>query len=186
MFIRVHRWFFFCAIPPKFAAALACSLGVLLSAAHAHPIHTSLAEADYNRSTQKLEIALRVFADDFEAALAKRAGRPVALAKTPAAEFDALARAYLAENFTVRSAAGQPAAPRWVGKQLEDAANELWLFVEYPFPGDVDGALIRHGFLRELFPNQLNSVLVRAGPRAVTLVFFPDPREKSVRFPAAR
>ncbi len=166
-------------------SVLALALG-LLAAARGHEIHTSFAEADHRPERGVLEISIRVFADDFEAALAKRAGKPVSLAKTPAAEFDALARAYLAENFTVRSAAGQPAAPRWVGKQLEDAANELWLFVEYPFPGDVDGALIRHGFLRELFPNQLNSVLVRAGPRAVTLVFFPDPREKSVRFPAAR
>ncbi len=166
-------------------SALVLALG-LLAAARGHEVRTSFAEADHRPEKGFLEVSIRVFADDFEAALAKRAGKPVSLAKTPPAEFDALAKAYLAEHFTVRSAAGQPALQRWVGRQLDDAANELWLFVEYPLAGDADGALIRHGLLRERFPNQLNSVLVRAGARAVTLVFFPDPRERTVRFPAAR
>lgn len=151
--------------------------------ADAHPIHTSLAEADYNRTTGKLEIALRVFADDFEARLSVHAGRKISLEKTPAAEFDEVTRAYLAERFTVKSREGTLAAHTWVGRELKEAANELWLFFEIPLPGGIEGAVIRHGVLSEHFSDQLNSVRVRDGGRKATLIFLPSHREKTVRFP---
>lgn len=164
-------------LPVLLFAALA-----LATAAAAHPIHTSFAEADYNRATQRLEVALRVFADDFEAALSLRAGRKVSLEKTPAAELDTLMQACLAGQFLVRPADGAPAGLAWVGRELKDAQNELWLYFEFPLPGGVEGARFRHTVLCELFRDQLNSVRVRDGGRKVTLVFFPDPGEKTVRF----
>ncbi len=120
MLIRVHRWFSLCVIPPKFAATLACSLGVLLSAARAHPIHTSLAEADYNRTSRKLEVALRVFADDLETALGERTKSTISFLKTPPAEFVPLLRAYLGERFVIRAADGRAVPHEWIGKPPPD------------------------------------------------------------------
>src|SRR5687768_4902575 len=76
------------------------------SAALAHPIHRSIAEADYNRTTQTLEVALRVFADDFEDALSAQAKKKISLEKTPAAELEALTHAYIAQRFVVKTADG--------------------------------------------------------------------------------
>lgn len=149
--------------------------------AFAHPLHTSIAEADYNRTTRQLEVAVRVFADDFEAALGARSKKKISLEKTPAAELDALSRAYLAEHFNVKSRDGVPAVPRWVGRDLKDSANELWLFFEVPLPGGIDGVTIRHALLMDRFSDQLNSVHVRDGPRKLTLVFFPDRGAQLVR-----
>jgi hypothetical protein len=156
-------------------------LGAL--AATAHPIHTSIAEADYNRTTKQLEVALRVFVDDFEAALTTHVGRKVSLEKTPPKEFDAIARAYLAEKFTVRLAGGSLAAPHWVGREIKPAENELWFYFELPLPDGVEGVRLRHGAMGEQFPNQINSVRVRdADGRKTTLVFLPKQTEKTVRF----
>jgi len=154
----------------------------LATPASAHPIHTSTAEADYNRESRQLEVSLRVFADDFEAALGDLASRKIALEKTPRAELDALTRAYLIEHFIVKTRDGTLAAQRLIGRELKDAANELWLYFELALPTGVDGARLDYTVLRERFPDQLNSVRVRDGPRQATLVFLPKQPEQTVRF----
>ncbi len=169
-------------------AVLVC--GWFSATARAHPIHTSTAEADYNRESKQLEVSLRVFADDFETALGDLAGKKISLEKTPRAELDALTRAYLIEHFIVLTRDGTLAAQRLIGRELKDAANELWLYFELALPPGVDGARIDYTVLRERFPDQLNSLRVRDGPRQMTLVFLPRQREQTIRFepkpPAAK
>lgn len=152
-------------------------------AAQAHPIHRSIAEADYNQESHVLHVALRVFADDFETALSAHAKQKLSLEKTPPANLDAAIRAYLAERFTIKSRDGRVAAQKWIGRELRHAENELWLHFEVPLPTGIDGAKIFHGMLSEHFRDQLNSVQVRDGTRKVTLVFLPTHHEKTVRFP---
>ena len=160
------------------------TLALLLATAggHAHPIHTSVAEADYNAAAGSLEVSLRVFIDDFEAALSVHAHKRLSLEKTPAPEFDEATRAYLAEKFTVQARDGKPAALRWVGREAKAETNELWFHFEIPLPGGVEGARLHHNALGEQFPNQINSVRVREGERQVTLVFLPRQTGKPVRF----
>ncbi|MFM9079568.1 MAG: DUF6702 family protein [Opitutaceae bacterium] len=169
---------------PPVRAAFAAALVLLLAAApaRAHPIHTSVAEADYNAATGSLEVSLRVFIDDFEAALSVHARQRLSLGRTPAAEFDAATRAYLAEKFTVLGRDGKPAALRWVGREAKPDTNELWFHFELPMPGGVEGARVHHNALGEQFPNQINSVRVREAERQVTLVFLPRQTGKLVRF----
>jgi len=148
----------------------------------AHAIHTSVAEADYNAATRRLEVSLRVFIDDFEAALSVHARRRLSLAATPREEFDAATRTYLAEKFTVRTPDGQLAPLIWVGREVRDAENELWFHFEVALPGGVEGCRVHHQALGEQFPTQINSVRVRDGERRLTLVFLPRQTEKTVRF----
>lgn len=169
-------------LPSAFSLPLVAYSLLLAAPAAAHPIHTSLAEADYNRTTQKLEVALRVFADDFETALSDRAKTKISLEKTPRAAFDALARAYLADRFTLRSPDGRAAALEFIGRDYKDAANELWLFFEFPLPAGLDHATVHHAVLAERFSDQLNTVQVRDADRRTTLVFLPSHREKRIRF----
>ena len=154
-----------------------------VATALAHPIHTSFAEAGYNRAAKKLEVSLRVFADDFEAALGALAGGKISLEKTPAKEIDLLARAYLTAHFIVRGRDGTLASPRWIGRETRDAGSEVWLHFEIDLPAGVAGARIHHTALRERFSDQLNSVRVRDGTREVTLVFPPRQGERTVQFP---
>jgi hypothetical protein len=171
----------------RISILLACFLGA--TAASAHPLHLSAAEADYNPATQKLEVALKVFPDDFEAALTHRAKKRISLERTPGPELDALIQSYLGETFTVKSRDGTPRPLLWVGRELKDGDAHLWLYFEVPLPDGVEGTRLAHLVLCDEFRDQLNSVLVRdpAVPgrarRQVTLVFFPDRAEKTVVFP---
>lgn len=162
--------------------AAAAALVIAAAGARAHPVHTSVAEADYNTATASLEVSLRVFPDDFEAALSVHARRRLSVRATPATEFDEAARAYLAEKFTVLTREGKPAVLRWVGREAKGEADELWFHFEVPLPGGVEGARIHHHALGEQFPSQINSVRVREADRQVTLVFLPSQGGKPVRF----
>ncbi len=155
-------------------------LGVAV--ASAHPIHTSFAEADYNPTAKTLEVAVRLFADDVEAALAELAGKPVSFARTPPKEIDALARAYTTAHFTVKTRDHQLASLRWVGRELHDAANEVWLYFEFDLPAGLDGVRLHHALLSDRFSDQLNSVRVRDRGREVTLTFLPRQPERPVEF----
>lgn len=152
------------------------------SFAFAHPIHSSTADADYNASTQKLEVTLKTFADDFETALSAHEHRKISLEKTPAAELVTLMREYVTDTFIVKTRADEPAKLQWIGRELKES-NELWLFFEFPLPGGVEGAKLRHGVLADHFGDQLNTVQVSDGARKTTLVFLPSHHEKTVRFP---
>ncbi len=158
-------------------------LGVTV--ASAHPIHTSFAEADYNPTAKTLEVAVRVFADDLEAALAELAGKPVSFARTPPKEIDALARAYATAHFTVKTRDHKLASLRWVGRELHDAANEVWLYFEFDLPAGLDGVRLHHALLSDRFSDQLNSVRVRDRGREITLTFLSRQAERLVEFPPA-
>jgi hypothetical protein len=129
-----------------------------------------------------LEVAVRVFADDFEAALSERAKRKISLARTPVAEVDALAHSYVAETFVVKVSDATVTERRWIGREIKDAENELWIYFEIPLPAGIEGTGIRHGVLFDVYRDQLNSVLVRDADRKTTLVFLPAHGMKTVRF----
>jgi hypothetical protein len=153
--------------------------------ARAHPIHTSYAEADYRPESGKLEIAVRLFTDDAEAALSGRAGRKISLNSTPAAELDALLQACVRTWFTVKSPDGAMHALAWVGRELTDKEQHVWIYLQCALPGGVEGARFRDRVLRETYSDQLNSIRVRdhstAPVRQITLLFTDD-TEQSVRF----
>ncbi len=152
-------------------------------ASSAHPIHRSIAEATYQPSSRILEVALRLFADDFETTLSAREKKKISLEKTPAADFDRVAHAYLAERFVVKTAAGMATTRRWIGREFKDAANECWFYFEVALPEGIEGVTILHAALTDQFRDQLNSVVVHVGARKQTLFFLPTHREKTVRFP---
>ena len=163
---------------------LLCAVALLGAStlAHAHPIHRSLAEADYNRTTKKLEVAVQVFADDFEDALRTHAKQKISLEMTPRADFERFVQSYLEDRFVLKSADGKKAPIEYLGRELREAANELWLFFEMPFATELEGATLHHAVLSEHFRDQINSVALRDGDRKLTLVFLASHKEKRIRF----
>lgn len=165
------------------AALLAVALALAgAPPAAAHALHTSVAEARFDAARGRLEVSVRFFIDDFEVALSAHARRRLAVAATPSAEFDAAARAYLAETFTVRTPDGRVAPLEWVRREVRAAGNEVWFHLAVALPGGIEGCRLHHRALGERFPGQINSVRVRDGERRATLVFLPRQTEKTVRF----
>ncbi|MEY2880192.1 MAG: hypothetical protein RLZZ15_2572 [Verrucomicrobiota bacterium] len=162
-------------------AALSVSLAAPL--ARAHPIHASYAEADYRPASGKLEIALRLFADDAETALTQRAGKKISLEKTPAGEIDALLFLLVRGAFVVKTRDGTAARLTWVGRELTDGGQHLWVYLSCPLPGGVGGARFASRVLRDVFADQLNSIRVRdhtATPPLATTLLFADTAEQAL------
>ncbi len=163
----------------SFAGTLFVPLLLLLLAfialtplASAHPIHTSYAEADFRPETNKLEIALRVYPDDLEAALSARAGKKITLEHTAPPAFDVLLLTYLRATFLLRAADGTTPTLHLVGRELKDRDQHLWIYFECSLPGGLAGTRLSHRFLRDAFPTQLNAL--RLGKTAPTVLFLND------------
>jgi hypothetical protein len=162
-------------------AVLAC-VALVSSAsrpAAAHKFYTSLAQVEYNAETRSVEVSLRVFADDFELALTRRAGRPVKLERTKDA--DRLALEYLRETFVLRNREGEAKALKFVGIELKNQV--AWLYFEAEMPEGLAGARLSDRVLFELFEKQVNVVDFKwAGGRS-KLVFVRGDGEREVPQP---
>lgn len=159
------------------------SLAVLLFAfatsLHAHSLHQSTAEAEYNPATKKLEVSLTVFINDLELALVRQSEREMRLDKTPAAEFDAQIQIYLAKTFVVTDEAGKAAKIEWVGRELDAASvnsdeSVVTLFFEVSLPEGLTAAKLRHTVFGDLFKDQTNLLHLRNGTGSVELRFTRD------------
>lgn len=144
--------------------------------ATAHPIRTSFAEADFRPETKKLEIALRVYPDDLEAALTARAGQTISLARTPPPAFDLALLAYLRATFLLRAADGTTPTLHLVGRELKDNDQHLWIYFECTLPVGLAGTRLSHGVLRDAFPEQLNAL--RVGKAGKTLLFLNNTEQE--------
>ena len=150
-----------------------------VAAAAAHKYYMSLAQVEYNAQSKSVEIALRVFADDLELALKRRAGRDVNLDRTKDA--DRIILAYLRDTFEIKNRDGETKALKWVG--MEVRSGVAWLYLEAEMPEGLSGARLRDHLLFELFEKQVNVVSLRfAGARA-DLVFVRGDGERAVPAP---
>ncbi len=170
--------------------AFRCLVTVLFAAStlHAHSLHQSTAEAEYNPTTKKLEVSLTVFISDLETALVRQSEREMSLDKTPAAEFDAQIQAYLAKTFVVTDAAGKAAKIEWVGRELDaDSVKSgdpaATLFFEIALPGGLAGKTLQHAVFRDLFKDQTNLLQMRSGSRKVELRFAHDDLARHLLLP---
>ncbi|HEX7312588.1 MAG TPA: DUF6702 family protein [Pyrinomonadaceae bacterium] len=145
----------------------------------AHKFYTSLAQVEYNAEEKSVEVTLRVFADDLELALKRRAGREVSLDRTKDA--DRLVLAYLRDTFEIRNRDGKAKALKWVGMELR--AGVAWLYFEAEMPEGLAGARLRDHVLFELFDEQVNTVSVRYPGARGDLVFVQGDGEHAVPAP---
>jgi hypothetical protein len=132
----------------------------------AHKFHASFATLNYNEQNKSLEITLRIFPDDLEAALGKQFGKSVKLDKSK--ESSQMILNYLKKTFEVKKS-GRPQQFRWVGMEL--GVDSAWLYFESKMPAGIAGAQIRNLFLCELFDDQTNVVSIKYQGKQVDQVF---------------
>lgn len=145
-------------------------------AAAAHKYYTSLAQVEYNAESKTVEVALRVFADDLELALTRRAGRAVKLDGTKDA--DRMVLDYLRETFEIKNPAGRAKGLELVG--MEVRSEVAWVYLEAEMPEGLAGARLRDHILFELFDEQVNVVRVRYAGGRTDLVFVRGDGEHAV------
>lgn len=161
----------------RFLAAILCLSA--LSSLHAHSLHQSTGEAEYNPKTKKLEVSLTVFINDLETALIRQSERDLRLDKTPVAEFDAQILLYLTKTFVVTDAAGKAAKIEWVGRQLDAETQKsgdptVTLFFEIALPDGLTGLMLKHTVFCDLFKDQINLLHLRDGGLNSEISFTPE------------
>ena len=158
--------------------AFRCLIALLLAACslHAHSLHQSTAETEWNAETKKLEVSLTVFINDLELALMRQSEREMRIEKTPAEAFDAQTKLYLAKNFVVSDSTGQKAEWTWIGRQIDAETKKsgdptVTLFFEITLPGGLKAVSLQNGVLQDLFEDQLNLLHFRNGAEKVQMQF---------------
>jgi hypothetical protein len=136
------------------AAALLASIDIV-----AHPMHTAVAEISYDAGNRMAAIDIRVFADDFTAALTPDGATPS----------DSAMSRYVRGTFAVSDRSGRPLRLRWVG--AERAGDVVALHLQVSVPGGLAKARVMSALLSERFEDQVNIVRASYDGRATTLLF---------------
>lgn len=132
------------------AAALAFSP---FAAASAHPIHMSYTEVRYAEASRRLDISIRVYANDFSAGAARRAG--VRLAADSLIDSGS-ALNYIRQNFQFVGPDGRILLPSACG--VVRSQDMLKFCFRLALPRGVKGIRIRNSVLTEIFSDQVNVV----------------------------
>lgn len=130
----------------------------VLSGLTLHPLHTTLTQLAYRDADRTVEATVRVFADDFRAALGR--GRDVT---------DSAAAAYLRSTFTLADPAGRPLAITWCG--LRRTSDLLWLCLRAPVAQGLSGLRVRVALLFDRYADQINIVQASYAGRRAALLF---------------
>jgi hypothetical protein len=148
-------------------AALLLLLPVVLgfsSGGARHPIHSSLTQLALRPDGRTVQITMRVFADDFAAAVARR---PPGGA-TGVAPADGAAFAYVAAVLTLTDGTGRPMPLRWGGARRTN--DVLWLTLTVPAT-TLRGVSVGNRVLFDLNADQVNIVQAEYGGRRQSVLF---------------
>jgi hypothetical protein len=139
-----------------------------------HPLHTTLTQLAVRPATRSVEIVMRVFVDDFSAAVARR-GDTRTVAAPPS---DSAAYGYVAAAFALTDRAGRRLPLRWVGARR--TGDLLWLTLTAP-AATLDGLRVSNRVLVELHADQVNIVQATVGARRASLLFTRGDGAKPLR-----
>ena len=149
----------------------------LTTTVFAHSSHVSVAQADWNAKSQKLEVALRVHAIDLERVIRVRTGKNLNLDDTKDVEKAVIA--YLTENFIVGREFEKPKSGRsqkvlkpqkmeWVGMEVE--IKYAWLYFEVPLKEGIEGTRFSNTMFFEHLTNQANTINLKHGKQRTSVV----------------
>ena len=143
--------------------------------AEAHPLHTTLVQLTFDERAHVLTGSIRVFANDFSAAVSKHAG-----VKTPDDDrvSDAAAFAYVSSTVQLTDAAHHPVALQWCGSRR--VGDLLWLCVRAANTSGPDALQLSDQMLCELFDDQVNIVQAVSGEKHASALFTKGDGAKSV------
>ncbi|GAA3946691.1 DUF6702 family protein [Hymenobacter algoricola] len=138
-------------------------------AAGAHAYHASIMDVRYNAGKQQLEVALKVFTDDFEKALSAGQPRPVSFEESPKPQVTTLVTALLTRSVSFGTKPGEALPLHFIGFQKESDAH--WLYFSVKLARPVKGIYLRHRLLLDTFPDEMNIVNVEAGGKKQSALF---------------
>lgn len=149
------------------------------SAQPRHDFHTSLTEINFNPKSGALEITIRVFTDDLEAALTSiNQGKMVSIERN-AKGADVLIQQYLQKHWGLISPQKQLKSYEYIGKEPE--LDATWLYIEVPQAQNLKGYTLFNTIFLELFDDQTNLTNILYPNQRKTILF--NQKVKSAPYP---
>lgn len=124
-----------------------------------HPIYISVLEGEYKAEGQRLELSLKVFADDLELALSKEQNQTIEVATNrEPKDLDSYIQEYLAKHLLLRSEKGEELSWKYIGREYERKDFfVIWLYVLVEqVPRNTTALSIRYSLLMDHIPGQHN------------------------------
>ena len=164
-------------IAPLAAALLLFPLAGARPARHAY--HSTLTELRYNPAKKQLELAVKVFADDFEKAISQGQSKTVSLTE-PGPRPLVLADAYFQRTLQISTVAGARLAMQVLGMQAEN--DGYWFYCKVALPGPVAGVKLRQAVLLDAFADEMNIVNVEANGKKQSALFRAGHEEEVLKW----
>lgn len=155
-------------------------LGVLhaLPAVQAHQQKAAITRVVFNERTGTLEVMHRFYLHDAEHAIRQLMGSDADIIG------DELTRArfaaYVQQMFLLKSPSGETLMLNPVGHEIE--GNFFWVYQERALPANLTELQVMHLALREVWPEQINTVNFERGGSVTTLTFQGSDEQLTVRF----
>jgi hypothetical protein len=145
-------------------------VALLLSlAAWAHAYHASIMELRYNSQKQQMEVALKLFSDDFEKALSVGQSSAISLDKSPKEQVNSLVLQLLRRSVQIGTKPGEALPLTLVGIQHEHDSH--WVYFTLKLARPVQSLTLTNKVFLDVFPDQMNIVNLEANGQKQSLLF---------------
>ncbi|MEX1199041.1 MAG: DUF6702 family protein [Pseudohongiellaceae bacterium] len=159
----------------RLAAALLILVSLPLSTPQAHQQKAAITQIQFNERSGSLEVMHRFYLHDAEHAVRRLLD--------PAADIIANEQTrqqfaeYVAGKFTLYREDGSPLPLRLLGQEAD--GQFFWVYQELPVDAPPARVTARHDALRDLWPEQVNTVNIQLDGTIRTLTFTGDDRRLS-------
>lgn len=147
---------------------------VIAKPVNAHPLHTSFTEIVKDAHTGRIAVSVRLFSDDFQAALDSM----MAASSMGGVSRDALARRYFERSVSIQHRSGNQIGLAWCGMRTED--DLTWICARSIAPVPSGKLLIRNELMFDRFADQISIVRWTAAAGIRTIVLSARAREAVV------
>jgi hypothetical protein len=131
-----------------------------------HPVYLSVTEIHYKPEKQSIEIAIKVFSDDFSEALSRLHKRDIEIG-TDREPSDAtkLIRDYIGAHFSIR-ADDKILTCNYIGREVERIDFfAMWIYFEVRGVSSINKLYVENSILFDYFSTQNNIITLRDGER---------------------
>ena len=156
-------------------AALALLCAVLAAPAWAHRFHVGIAEVSFNARSGSLEVVHTYMAHDVEALLSNLYQRQFDMGDP---DDQAVFRQYLERQFWINGATKRVPL-KWLGMTAD--TENVTVYQEAPGTPLGQAASIHNAVLSDFLPDQVNTVNIKDGANARTLMFDRAHPERPLR-----
>lgn len=141
--------------------------GLFSSSVYAHSIKAAITTVLFNPRTENIEVMHRFNVHDAEHAVKALFDKEADIIGNEATQREFAD--YVSSHFALVDSNNKPIALRQVGYELE--GKFFWIYQETSQPPELEGLKVQHNALRELWPEQVNTLNVEGNGPLKTLTF---------------